>query len=64
MAFFTPETKARTISGIFPRQLGDGLCHQAHLLGEPETTIDFLLAKRFAGPLDLESVVTTWNLTF
>ncbi len=21
-------------------QLGDGLCHRSHLLGEPETTID------------------------
>ncbi len=26
----------------FSCQLGDGLCHRSHLLGEPETTIDFL----------------------
>ena len=25
----------------FSCQLGDGLCHRSHLLGEPETTIDF-----------------------
>ena len=24
----------------FSCQLGDGLCHRSHLLGEPETTID------------------------
>ena len=27
----------------FSCQLGDGLCHRSHLLGEPETTIDKLL---------------------
>ena len=26
-------------SGIYC-QLGDGLCHRSHLLGEPETTIE------------------------
>ena len=30
------------ISGIYC-QLGDGLCHRSHLLGEPETTIDYLV---------------------
>ena len=38
--------EARTISGIskwyFSCQLGDGLCHRSHLLGEPETTIECL----------------------
>ena len=31
----------------FSCQLGDGLCHLSHLLGEPETTIDVMEDLRF-----------------
>ena len=42
------------ISGIYC-QLGDGLCYQAHLLGEPETTIEMML-------VDLEFLlIKTWD---
>ena len=40
--FYTPEGKDyKSISGIFPANWGIFFCHQAHLLGEPETTIEF-----------------------
>ena len=46
------------ISGICC-QLGDGLCHRSHLLGEPETTIDGQLSN-VQGPLPGKSA----NVTF